>query len=551
MTETFPVAPIDIWKRFLEIALDRLTPESFEQELPILRAFYGDDPEELAIAYMAMLTQLVLGSVLLLAAGLPSEEEAEAALDIFAESIGGFDFSSAIEALPSDDELTRYYRALATVGGKMLPQIVPALTAIFRAYVRGDYADTDPNALIEQALAIAETDPDRGRELIAQAVALYLEGKPLWWRWPQESWGSPLAQWISDVVFYGETIQDVWSPLGSVDQLRAEFQETLAALSNRLAAGEEIEEKEEEQVLEKRAARPVQVQKVGEGMALAEALRQRLIEVGGEKLPQEIYTLCEENREAVIPILIDLAADEELALVEAPGEGFVPIYAARLLGHLKAAEAVPTLIDLVAEGEPNEILFSEAIYALEAIGEPAVEPLFQFMRYSRLREAKANLAPTLVKVAGEDERTFPTLARLLEEVSWDEGKALVVMALADLGDRRAVPLLWDQLESAEEAVDRQEVLATLEELGVPGDDERLLALERRWVREEILSRWDTVITGVTDPQMLREMIEEMEDEEAEGFQVAPLAHWITDYYFLQLAWVVSMTLLSRDERTMT
>ena len=541
MTTTPPEDPTGTWKRLLENILERLTPETFRQELPDLRARYGDDPEELGIAYLALLTQIGLGSLLSLAAALPLEE-AEAALDTLAKAVGGFDFSSAAETLSDDDELTPYYRALATLAGEMIPRIVSALTAIFRAYVRGTYAGTDPNELIEQALALAETDPERGRELIAQAGALYLEGKPLWWRWPREVGGSPLAQWLSDVLFYGQTVQEGWPPMGPVDQWRAEFQAYFAEPPERRAA-------EEERLRAWKRLEAKYEQAEQEAEELAETLKQRLIEIGEGDLPREIYTLCEKNREAVIPILIELAADEELALMDAPGEGFVPIHAVHLLGHLKAAEAVPTLIDLVAECEPDEYLFNEALSALKEIGEPAAEPLFQFMRYSRLPEAKADLAPTLVEVAGEDERTFPTLARLLEELSWEEGKGLVIIALADLGDQRAVPLLWDQLESVEEAIDRQEVLAALEELGIPKGDERLLTLERRWVREEILSRWDRMIAEVTDPQELAEFIEG--NEEIGESEAAHLAHAVADFYFLQLTWAVSMTLLSGDERTMT
>jgi len=59
----------------------------------------------------------------------------------------------------------------------------------------------------------------------------------------------------------------------------------------------------------------------------------------------------------------------------APGEGWLPIHAADLLGELKAVDAIPHLVRWLVKAEEMTYLKERLPRTLVAIGQPAYEPL--------------------------------------------------------------------------------------------------------------------------------------------------------------------------------
>ncbi|MDH4136507.1 MAG: hypothetical protein OEW09_07320, partial [Anaerolineae bacterium] len=210
--------------------------------------------------------------------------------------------------------------------------------------------------------------------------------------------------------------------------------------------------------------------------AEAEELVDKLFE-GEDALTPELQEHITALQEALIPRLIEVAEDRDLWDEDSAGEGWAPIHAVETLGKLKAAEAIPLLIDIVAETEPLEIIRQEALFALEEIGAPALPALLDTMRYSQDMTLKTNLAPTLGEVGQGSEEAYQALLDLYQATTWEEGRGLVVIALGALGDERAVPLLQEVLKDPELSIqDGIEVIAALEQLGVEVPEEE----KRRW-----------------------------------------------------------------------
>ncbi len=194
-------------------------------------------------------------------------------------------------------------------------------------------------------------------------------------------------------------------------------------------------------------------------------LIERLYEGEAALTPDLVQSVAAFGEEAV-ERLIELAQDEDLQSTDSPGEGWTPIHAAELLGKLRAAEAVPALIDALAAAQPMEIIRDTAIRALVSIGPPALPAALETVRYTRKANAKADLASILGKLGRGNPATFDALVALFRELEWDEFRVFAAMGLGDLGDRRAVPILQEALDSPGITdLDRTTVLDELDRLG--------------------------------------------------------------------------------------
>ncbi|MGC8788239.1 MAG: HEAT repeat domain-containing protein, partial [Anaerolineae bacterium] len=192
---------------------------------------------------------------------------------------------------------------------------------------------------------------------------------------------------------------------------------------------------------------------------------------GPEALTPQLRKAFAAHRKQVIPELIALASNGDLWLANAPGKGYVPIHAVNLLGQLRATEAVPSLIDIVSETGPGELLRDAALNALEEIGKPAVPAILETMRYSRDLRFKTALAPTLGEIGVKQPGVFEALAQLYQQTDWGKERMLAVVGLGLLRDKRAIPLLRPELRNPSLSIaDRNELFYALRELGVKGED---------------------------------------------------------------------------------
>jgi len=445
-----PDLPHPTWRDALDIVVDSIEADEFEQELPLLRRDYGDDPDEIGMTYAGMLASLFITSTGLFAATQLPSEALPAALAEIREALANLDFEKQRKRLKPGEQC--YYGRFAHFAAPLFADLGAGMEALFNCYLAGDYdPGADPDDLIAEALEIAEDDLARARHLITRGGAIALHSRPLWWRWQAEAYG-PAALWLVTIANLVEDYTGGETPLGSPEEARA------AAERGARRAQEEVQEILEEAKVERPAPAPSPV----------DDLIEELIAQGEEPVTPEQVELCRAHREEAIPALMDLAGDEDLQMEDAPGEGYAPLHAVELLGELKAMEATRALIDIVADVEPEAIIPDAAISALQEIGPPALEPVLAFMRYSWDVETKTALAEVLGEIGQEDERVYETLVAVWEEAAWEEGRSLLAYPLARIGGERAIPLLEEALEDPDldDPLDYNEVAAVLEELGV-------------------------------------------------------------------------------------
>ncbi len=479
----------NFWRKFLSFVEEAVEAESFQEVLPGLKERYGDDPSIVAASYTGLLVECFATEAGLLATFLLPPEEVPAALAEIRQVLSSLDFRSPRRKLKRDER--QYYDRFAAFAGPVFARIGRAMEALLSTYITGDYdPDANPNDLIARALQMAEEDLEQAHRWIAQAGAIALHGRPLWWRWEEEAYGPAAERLRATCILIESYTFGGKLPLGPPEEARelvvGEVRKTLELAKKSLALEESLEEEGEEEEEE-----------------LISGMIEELFKQGETPLTEEQIEQFRAYREEAVPALIDLVEDEELRAEDAPGEGYAPIHAVRLLGMLGATEAVPTLVDVVAKAELLDIIRDAAIHALCEIGSPALKPVLAFMRYSRNLEAKIALAEVVDEVGEEDEEAYRLMLSVWEGTTWEDGRALLAYALARTGGERAIPVLQQALEdpALEDALDYNTVADALEQLGVE--------VKFRSVAIERAQEW---LEAIRDPQLFHSVMEKAPKE---------------------------------------
>ena len=428
--------PFD-WRALLETIRERARPENLVRELGQMIEYLDDDEDLGIITLGGFGAEFLVISAGMAAMYVLSPEDPSEALASVERALIELDFETGIETLSREEQ--RMVRKYASMVKPVYANFARVVTAIFGAYVRGEYAlSQDPNALIRQAESHMPMEPQAALQVLGRAGALALRGKPWWWRWDLEI-APPLGQWIglADNVIQ-LTVSENGAPLDVPEQQRERWhQVTARAVEESVALDESETDADAADV-------PIDVdalfdQEEDEDDELEDLLDELFL--GESELSKKLVAQFQAKRDDAIPHLIEIAQDEELWPEDSDGEGWASIHAVNLLGELRAAEAVQTLIDIVALSDPGEILHDRAILALEAIGTPAGRAVLETIWYTRNVELKRTLSYTLGKVGRDEPEAFDTLARLYDELSWEEARLLVALGLAELGDPRAIPIL--------------------------------------------------------------------------------------------------------------
>ncbi len=221
------------------------------------------------------------------------------------------------------------------------------------------------------------------------------------------------------------------------------------------------------------------------------AIVRRLIDVG-EGLPDSVRRDIVDLSDAAVSPLLEILEDASLALGNAPGAGWAPVHAARLLGELRAARAVEPMLGVLARTDPLDLLHDQLLNSLPAIGASVVEPALRAYAANDDHDFRVSVASVLARTGVRDDRVFTVLLDTLEtKPSHGAGD------LAEYGDERAVPHLSSafddhgivESDSPLANQDLVELRAAIEELGgslTPAQDEkyaRALEPAERWRRQ--------------------------------------------------------------------
>jgi hypothetical protein len=116
--------PFPLWRGSLNIVVDSISAEYFCEELVWLREEYGNDPNEVGVAYIATLTEWFVGSAGLFAALHLPLDEVPAALAEIHHTLAHLDFDAQRKRLKRQER--HYYDRFAALAvGRPRPKARP------------------------------------------------------------------------------------------------------------------------------------------------------------------------------------------------------------------------------------------------------------------------------------------------------------------------------------------------------------------------------------------------------------------------------------------
>ena len=158
-----------------------------------------------------------------------------------------------------------------------------------------------------------------------------------------------------------------------------------------------------------------------------------LLAADDETLNPEIEARILADGEAtVLPLIAVIEAD-----LDDPSGGWAGIHAAGLLRQLRDPRATPVLLRVIDECDVGDVLLDQAIFALGAIGKPAVEPILAHLEGAPADAGvRVCLHEALEKTGVRDERIFAALAE-----GFSTNPEFYAGTLGEYGDKRGLPIL--------------------------------------------------------------------------------------------------------------
>ncbi len=354
-----------------------------------------------------------------------------------------------IRALPDNLDLREFpmdVQSLAErfleTGGRSLYEAFPAWVAALHVYQSGEYSDDDD---IDRLLAEARYQAELGNESqalarIGRVGALALTGRrvrPVWGRiaGPLEPWLHGLYTAVEAVANH-ERLTYPLRPIGE-ERLRRSARGVVRDLSLRRRYDEPASD-------------------VWRDHDDVDRFYSEVIS-GRDRLSEAAYAVVQAQGVTLLPVLLTMVGARELRDDEQSREHLAPVRALDALVALHAAEAVPMLLRIVAEVDPQDELFTAAQTGLVKLGSAAAPQVLSFASGEADAETAIYLSEVLSRM-DKNERVFRFLTSLFRKTSWWEGKGALVRALADYGDTRALPLLRDALRNLDQRDSRQSEL---------------------------------------------------------------------------------------------
>ncbi len=327
------------------------------------------------------------------------------------------------------------YRELCD-GLAPIQQGLPAVVETFKAYAEGRY---EPNKetldVLRDAQEKVRSEPQIALRLVGEAGCLYLRGlgdldslsledgiQP-----PKE----PLADWIEAVAGVlwpiSETLEEY--PIGEVELERDRW----------LAPGDE------ERIEYKKG----KLARLGIAEPEVQALLLPLLAPTDQRLSEADSNAIIAAGPKVVPALIAIAGDGDSQLESSTSGGEASIRAVQLLGEMRAAEAVPTLFEILKNTEWDTIIHDQTIRVLEEkMPDLALDMALEAFDHTEDVDFRMELAGILANGGRGKPGIFERLIAIFREEP-DERPTLASY-LADLGDPRALPDLHEALRTADD-----------------------------------------------------------------------------------------------------
>lgn len=187
--------------------------------------------------------------------------------------------------------------------------------------------------------------------------------------------------------------------------------------------------------------------------------------------------------------LVALLRDHKLQMRDSVNGGWIPVYAANLLGERGDLAAIAPMVKVLGEVESDSVLFDEIIYALTKLGPGALEPLLTRHDRARDENVRYGILEALSKLGVHDERIEARLVPLL-----DIEPLIAAVLLRNYGDPAVIPHLHRTIGPLEVGEGRSlandtidHLLYTITKLGgelTPEETQKLKRVRREFKRED-------------------------------------------------------------------
>ncbi|MFP4601252.1 MAG: SEC-C metal-binding domain-containing protein [Persicimonas sp.] len=172
---------------------------------------------------------------------------------------------------------------------------------------------------------------------------------------------------------------------------------------------------------------------------------------GQRQLPDELREELVAAGAPMTQALIAILEDEELGMADAPGEGWIAIWAARLLAERGDEQAVEPMVELLSDCHWDTWLHGALVSAIPTFGEVALEPTLRALEAAEQsgedpedeQGFRGALREVLARLGVHDDRIYDRLVAFLREDT-----ELGASYLAIYGDERALEPLSQALDEA-------------------------------------------------------------------------------------------------------
>ena len=174
-------------------------------------------------------------------------------------------------------------------------------------------------------------------------------------------------------------------------------------------------------------------------------VRQALIDAGETfPTPHALVEQIVKHGQAVVPPLLDVLQDRSLVDEDLTGASCAPIHALVALSELRATEAIPAMLALLAQPQINDLAAHEISVAMNGMGVAVVEPVFEAHAACTDPMVLWDLESLLVNSGAREPRILDVLVRAL-----DRNLEMAATLLVDYGDPAALEHLHRSLDHLE------------------------------------------------------------------------------------------------------
>jgi hypothetical protein len=142
-------------------------------------------------------------------------------------------------------------------------------------------------------------------------------------------------------------------------------------------------------------------------------------------------------KEQAIPLLSAIIEDEYLHTEEAPGDGKAPINAIKLLGDWQVSDALPKLLDILAENPQTKSIYTPTVNALSNFGDGILDDVLNWVEDKP--ELRRKAAAVLSRIGIGNEKAYETIASWIVPSEYD--MAYFANCLIDINSDEAASTL--------------------------------------------------------------------------------------------------------------